>query len=112
MSKTTKEKTLKPAKTGTPPLKQEEAEIKETDIKDPEFFSKRGVDKFNVGDHTNAIIEFDKAFALDDENPYYNNLRAHAKYSNGDLKGARSDFNKSKKLKTKGKKIKKQAAVA
>ena len=78
--------------------------IKESDIKDPEFFSTRGVEKFNENDYEGAILDFDRAISIDAENPNYFNLRGHAKYSKGDMRGARSDFNKSKKLKTKSKK--------
>lgn len=82
-------------------------EINENDIPDADFFSKRGVDFFNESKFAEAIEDFDKAIRIDEENPYFFNLRGHAKYSAGDLKGARADFNRSKKLKTKGKKGKK-----
>ena len=87
-------------------------EINENDIPDADFFSKRGVDFFNESKFAEAIADFDRAIHIDEENPYFFNLRGHAKYSAGDIKGARADFNRSKKLKTKGKKIKKPAAPA
>ncbi|EKD26835.1 MAG: hypothetical protein ACD_79C00993G0002 [uncultured bacterium] len=86
-------------------------EVKELEVTDPEFFSKRGVEKFNVGDYDGAIEDFEKAISLDSENPNYYNLRGHARFSHNDLKGARSDFNKSKKLKTKSKKQRKASAL-
>ena len=87
-------------------------EINENTIPDADFFSKRGVDLFNESKFAEAIQDFDRAIKLDEENPYFFNLRGHAKYSAGDLKGARTDFNKSKKLKTKGKKVKKSPPSA
>lgn len=87
-------------------------EINENDIPDADFFSKRGVDFFNESKFAEAIQDFDKAIRIDEENPYFFNLRGHAKYSSGDLKGARTDFNRSKKLKTKGKKSKKATTPA
>ena len=87
-------------------------EINENNMPDADFFSKRGVDLFNEGKFAEAIQDFDRAIRIDEENPYFYNLRGHAKYSAGDLKGARADFNRSKKLKTKGKKIKKSATPA
>lgn len=83
--------------------------MKESDIKDPEYFSMRGIEKYNENELEAAILDFDKAIALNDENPNYYNLRGHARFSIGDVKGAKSDFNKSKKLKTKGKKVRKNA---
>ena len=87
-------------------------ELNENDIPDADFFSKRGVDFFNESKFAEAIEDFDRAIRIDEENPYFFNLRGHAKYSAGDLKGARADFNRSKKLKTKGKKVKKSAVPA
>jgi Flp pilus assembly protein TadD len=89
---------------------QARTRIRESDIRDPEFFSSRGVEKFNENDYDGAINDFDRAITLDSDNPNYFNLRGHARYSKGDLRGARSDFNRSKKLKTKTKKQRKNAA--
>lgn len=76
-------------------------------VSDPEYYSQLGVSLFNEQKYAESIEYFDNAIELDDENPNYFNLRGHARYACGDSKGARSDFNKSKKLKSKGKKNKK-----
>jgi len=81
--------------------------IKESEIKDPTFFSSRGVEKFNQKDFEAAIEDFNKAIDLDQESPDFYNLRGHARYESGDVKGARLDFKRSKKLKTKTKKKRK-----
>ncbi|MBN2143354.1 MAG: tetratricopeptide repeat protein [Candidatus Aureabacteria bacterium] len=71
------------------------------------YICRVGTDKFNKGNYLSAIDDFNKAIEMDPDNPNLYNLRGHARYSKGDIKGARSDFSKSKKLKSKGKKAKK-----
>lgn len=97
-----------PRKKENPKHKASVSETAETEpSNDPDSFCKRGVQRFNEGNYAGAISDFDKALTLDPENAEYYNLRGHAKFSKGESKSAKADFSKSKKLKAKGKKIKK-----
>jgi Flp pilus assembly protein TadD len=84
-----------------------EEELIDSKAAEIDYICQIGTDKFNRGEFNTAIDDFNRAIEMDPENPNLYNLRGHARYSKGDTKGARSDFAKSKKLKSKGKKIRK-----
>ena len=75
-------------------------------VSEVDEFTRQAVSKFNEKRFAEAIVLFDKAISLNPGDGNLYNLRAHAKYSLGDLRGAKGDFNRSKRLKNKTKKSK------
>ena len=63
----------------------------ETDVvftNDSDFLCTQAVQKFNTGDYVGAILDFDKALALDPENGFYLSTKAEILYKMGDIREA------------------------
>lgn len=103
--KKTAKKMIKKTTKKAAPKKNKEA-LKPVKVKSPikpEDLCELGVQKFNDEEFDVSIDYFTQAIELDPEDPNLFNLRGHARFSNGEVKKANSDFLKFKKLKGKGK---------